>query len=81
MKKNIEEHWKNLEWQEYKSKIKSFKLEDEPYAIHVIKTGFEDRYMVVHEDAFEFTLGNIEFGNKEEIEKKFKICLQNKEIE
>jgi hypothetical protein len=55
----IKKYWDSLKWEEYQSTIKSFRLGEEPEVIHVIKTGFADKYMVVHE----------------EIENKFKIKL------
>ena len=65
----------NLKWTEIQSKSKSFQLGDEPEVIHIIKTGFIDNYMVVHEDAYELELGKVEFGTKIEIETKYNITL------
>jgi len=62
-------------WIERKIEIKSFQHEDEPEMIHVIKTGFNDLYMIVWEDVFEIDLGKVEFGTKKEVEIKFKISL------
>jgi hypothetical protein len=66
-----------LEWIEMKNVnvCKSFRLSEEPYLIHVIKTGFKDKYMVVHEDAFEVELGKVIIGTKAEIERLFNIIL------
>ena len=65
----------NFKWNQIKATCKTFQLEDEPELIHVIKTGFEDKYMVVYEDAYEFNLGKVIFGTKAEIESQFKITL------
>lgn len=64
-------------WKEIKSKTWSFQFGEEPELIHVIETGFKDRYMVIHEDAYELDLGKVEFFNKVELESKFKIKLSN----
>jgi hypothetical protein len=72
--RNIMENftWK---WKEIKSNSRTFQLEDEPELIHIIKTGFNNTYMVVFEDAYELELGNVIFGTKLEIEKRFNINL------
>jgi hypothetical protein len=64
-----------MKWIECSSEVKSFRLEDEPELIHVIKTGFNDEYMVVREDAYELNSGKVIFGTKIEIEKLFGISL------
>jgi DNA polymerase III delta subunit len=66
---------KQLEWKEIKSTVQCFQLEGEPELIHVIKTGFNDHFMVVHEDAYEMMLGRVEFGTREQVEQKYKIKL------
>ena len=60
---------------EIESTVKSFLFDCESEKIHVIKTGFNDLYMVVYEDAHEVSLGKVEFGTKKEIENKFDIAL------
>lgn len=65
----------NLKWIEIPNNTKTFRLEEEPELIHVIKTGFKDKYMVIFEDAIEMVLGNVIFGTKKEIDDKFKISL------
>ena len=57
------------------NKVVSFQDGEEPELIHIIKSGFEDRYIVVFEDAYEMALGQTEILNKAEIEIKFKITL------
>jgi hypothetical protein len=65
-----------LEWIEIKgAEYRRFQWGTEPELIHIIKTGFEDRYMVIWEDAYELHLGNVDFLSKQEIEEKFKIKL------
>jgi hypothetical protein len=64
-----------LYWEPIDRNIESFKLSDEPELIHVIQTGFNDKYMVVYEDAYEINLGKVIFGTKKEIENKFNINL------
>ena len=66
---------KNTYWKPAENVTESFYLQEEPEMIHVIKTGFKDRYMVVEEDAYEQVLGNVTFGTKAEIEDRYKITL------
>jgi hypothetical protein len=63
------------EWKEIPSTVQCFQLAEEPELIHVIKTGFRDMYMVVHEDAYEYSIGKVEFGTKEDIEVRYKITI------
>ncbi len=62
-----------MDWKEIKSTAQCFQLGNEPELIHVIKTGFKDMYMVLHEDAYEFSLGKVEMGTKQEVEIRYKI--------
>ena len=62
-------------WVEINSEVKTFMFGDEPELIHVIKTGFEDKYMVVWEDAYELNIGKTTFGTKAEIQEKYNIIL------
>jgi hypothetical protein len=65
-----------LEWVEIKgAEYRCFQWGTEPEIIHIIKTGFADRYMVIWEDAYELHLGNVDFLSKKQIEEKFKITL------
>ena len=57
------------------NKSKTFRLEDEPVLLHIIKTGFKDNYMIIWEDGTEQFLGDVQFNNKQQIEKKFNIKL------
>jgi len=65
-----------MNWKEIPSTTQRFQLEDEPELIHEIKTGFEDNYMIVHEDAYQYWLGKVEFMTKREIEVKYKIKIK-----
>jgi hypothetical protein len=51
----------------------AFQWGDEPEMIHIIQTGFRDRYLVVWEDAYEMVLGKTEILTREEIKNKFNI--------
>ena len=65
----------NLKWIESGSVTKTFRLQDEPEFIHIIKTGFVDKYMVVYEDAYELNIGKVIYGTKAEIEGRFGVTL------
>lgn len=75
MKNTIEDQWDKLKWKEINSNCRTFQLDKEPELIHVIKTGFVDKYMVVYEDAHELNLGSVNFHTKKEIEEGFNIKL------
>lgn len=60
-------------WKEIPSTAQCFQLGEEPELIHIIKTGFQDMYMVVHEDAYQVAMGKVEFGTKRDIEVRYKI--------
>ncbi len=62
-------------WKEILSTAQCFQLGDEPELIHVIKTGFRDMYMIVHEDAYEYSIGKVEFGTKKDFEVRYKITI------
>jgi len=65
--------WK---WEEIKTpQVRTFQWGDEPEVIHIIKTGFKDRYLVVWEDAYEMMLGSTSVLTKKEIKNKFDIEL------
>lgn len=60
--------------------IRKFQCGDYPEFIYVIKSGFEDLYIVVYEDAYEvFNEGLCEYYNKTQLEEKFKIKLTEAE--
>ena len=58
---------------EIPSSCRTFQYGEEPELIHIIKTGFVDKYMIAHEDAYEFMLGKVEFATKQEIMDRFRI--------
>jgi len=63
-------------WKEIKPfPMKTFQFGDDPEVIHIIKTGFDNLYILTWEDAYEMMLGKTELLSKEEIEKRFKIKL------
>jgi hypothetical protein len=64
------------DWKEIENMTWCFQLLDEPELIHVIKTGFENMYMIVHEDAYQRNLGKVEMGTREEIENTYQITLK-----
>lgn len=75
---SLSKHFKLNNWIQTNNRTVSFHYNDEPYLIHIIKTGFENKYMVVWEDAYELDLGKVEFFTKEEILEKFKIDIENR---
>ena len=69
----VTQTWK---FKEIKSpQVRTFQWADEPEIIHIIKTGFEDTYLVVWEDAFEVMIGKTEILSKKQIRDKFNIEL------
>jgi len=71
--------WPGLKWEELEGdRCRTFQLGEEPEVIHVIKTGFKDKYIIVNEDAYEISLGKTEIMTKEEVEIKYKIELDKK---
>ena len=65
----------DLKWIECKNVTRTFRLADEPELIHIVKTGFEDMYMVVQEDAYEINIGKVSYCTKLEIEQRYGILL------
>ena len=65
----------DLKMVEIASNCRTFQFGEDPELIHIIKTGFEDRYMIIHEDAYEFMLGKVEFATQQEVLERFKIDL------
>jgi hypothetical protein len=64
-----------MKWKPISNNVKSFQLIDEPEVVHIIKTCFVNKYMLVFEDAYEVNLGKVVFATKEEIAKYYKIQL------
>lgn len=59
------------------NKFHTFQLEGEPELIHIIKTGFENKYIIVHEDASEQNIGSTEIKTREEIQEDYGISLHD----
>ena len=73
MAKNIEgyNNWKETPCEN----VKRYQLGDDPEIIYVIKTGFENKYVVVSEDAYEYNVGNSKLMTKQKVERLYKITL------
>lgn len=65
----------DLTWKEISTSTRRFQLDDEPEVLHIIKTGHENKYMVVKEDGYEHKTGELEFMTKEQIKERYKIDL------
>lgn len=66
----------DLKWQSVQpASISSFQFGNEPEVLHIIKSGFKDKYIVVFEDAYEISMGDILILNSEEIKEKFGIVI------
>lgn len=64
---------KKLKWIEFKSnKIRTFRLEEEPEIIYLIKIR-DNEYMIVHEDGYDMNTGTVNFVNNKEIKDKYNI--------
>ncbi len=55
--------------------VKRFISYEQDEVIYVINTGFQDKWMVVNEDAYEMSLGKTFIGTKIEVEQEFNIKL------
>ncbi len=55
------------------SHVQSFISDEGDWVVHIIKTGFNNKYVSVHEDACEMELGSTRIGTKEEMEDWYKI--------
>lgn len=66
-----------MSWHPIKTSVcRSFQLDQEPELIHIIKTGFVNRYYVVYEDAYELCNEMmVESYTKERIKEVFNIDL------
>ncbi|MCK5016196.1 MAG: hypothetical protein KAS32_03910 [Candidatus Peribacteraceae bacterium] len=66
-----------MNWEKIKNlSIETFLEAEGAETITVIKTGFENLYLVVHDDSLHFRTGECEVKTKEEIEKIYNITLQ-----
>jgi len=70
---------KKLKWKKMRSKFWAFHLDPEPEVLYVIEGCSSlpngKLFIVVHEDAYGLSTGKTEILTKEEVEKKFKIKL------
>lgn len=66
---------KNQKWTLTENKCQSFQLDDYPNLIHIIKTGFPNKYILVREDLPEHMLGITDIDTKEFFENKYNIKL------
>lgn len=71
----LQEYMNPQQWEERPSESRKFQLGQEPEIIHIIPTGFHDYYLVVHEDAYESQMGEVEFHTKASIGEKFNITI------
>ena len=55
--------------------VKTYQFKDNPELIHIIKTGFVDKYIVVYEDAYELHIGETEILTRKQIKKNFNILI------
>lgn len=55
-------------WKKIECDIQSFISKNEEEAVHIIKTGFVDKYIAVFEDAHQLVLGETYIGTKAEVE-------------
>ena len=59
----------------------TYQLGEEPEVVHVIKTGFEDMYLMAWEDAYQHTLGKTEFLSSSELKEKYQINIKEDQME
>jgi len=63
-------------WKESRaSEIRSFLHADEDLVIHIIKTGFNDTYIVVYEDAYEQQIGDTKVLDAAQVKEEYDIEL------
>lgn len=62
-----------MDWKSIRSQVETFLNEEEAETITIIKTGFENSYLVVHDDSLHFRTGECTEMKKEEIETKYGI--------
>lgn len=65
-----------MEWKEIDcNNVKAFQYGDYPELIYIIKTGFENKYMVLYEDAYQLNIGHTKILTKEKIKEQYNIEL------
>tara|TARA_A100001037_G_scaffold303765_1_gene338642 strand:- start:8808 stop:9035 length:228 start_codon:yes stop_codon:yes gene_type:complete len=57
------------------SNVRRYQLGENPELIYVIKTGFDNKYIVVSEDAYEYNVGNSKLMTKQKVERIYNITL------
>mgnify|MGYP006275440781 FL=1 len=65
--------WKIVHSSRYKG---TYQFAEDPEMIHILRTGFHGRYLIVWEDAYELVMGKTEVLTKKEIKDKFNIDLE-----
>tara|TARA_R110000824_G_scaffold33981_4_gene108503 strand:+ start:2780 stop:3019 length:240 start_codon:yes stop_codon:yes gene_type:complete len=55
--------------------VRRYQFGDYPEIIYIVKTGFKNKYMILHEDAYQLHIGKTSIMTKEEIEKTYNIIL------
>lgn len=50
--------------------------EEKDHVLHIIKTGFEDVYIMIKEEPLNLPIGSVFTGTKDQLEKQFKIKLK-----
>lgn len=62
-------------WNRIKNNVQTFQFMNEPELIHIIKTGYTNLYIVVHEDGYNIQNCENEYWTKEKIEESYGILL------
>ncbi len=65
-----------MKWTKIDSRVETFLEEEEAVSITIIKTGFEDCYLVVYDDSLHYQTGECHEMKKAEIELRYGIELQ-----
>lgn len=72
-------HFSKLKWKRLKcNNVIKFQLSDEPEVIYIIKTAFDDKYIIVQEDAYEINIGDTEILSEADIKAKYDIDINEK---
>jgi len=65
-----------MSWVKIDSFVESFLDAEEAETITIVRTGFENEYVVVYDDSLHSRTGDCHLMNKEEIENTYKIKLE-----
>lgn len=63
-------------WVDHFSRHQSFLCDQFPEVIHVIKTGWNDTYLLIRENPYGIKMSNLEIVSKSQIEKMFNVKLK-----